>query len=224
MFWATLITVVCAAGSLLYQDPPIKIQSGSQTKSQTQSNSEKVETRSIGVPPALPAAQRKFRKAQREYDQTRQLVTRGSATQSQLRRGLLVKQLAELQLRAIEKPNFARNYSKKSFELKAEYAKKEYEVNRSLYQRGSISQLAYRRKLFAYKIAKVELAKSKGTLNKESSEIKVAQLELQMAEYEFRAAKRLLQTGSLKRSTYERKLEQLRAAKARVEELTLEET
>lgn len=203
-------------GSIL---APLHVQAQS-----AKSNGSDVESRAVRVTPKLADAQRKFAKANRAYEQTRRLVARGSATQAQLRRERLLKQIAELQLRAIQNPDPASRYARKSKELKSEYAKKEYEISRALYQRGSASQLAYRRKLYAYKIASVELAESNGSLDAQTSEIKIARLRLQLAEHEFRAAKRLLESGSIKRSTYEKKLEEFRAAKLTVEQLTLADT
>ena len=156
-----------------------------------------VESKSVGVFPALAAAQKKLKRATRDYEQLRRLVARGSGSNAALRRSLLVKQIAELQLAAIQKPGFAPDYARKGAQLKTEYARKEYEISKSLFQRGSVSKLRHQKKKNAYQIARIELAVAKGEIEEEKGDLKIAKFELQQAEFEFQNAKRLLERGSL---------------------------
>ena len=182
------------------------------------------ESKSVVVFPALAKAQKELKRATRDYEQLRRLVARGSGSNSELRRSLLVKRISKLQLAAIQKPGFASEYAIKSAELRFEYARKEYEISRSLYRRGSVSELRHRKKAIAYKIAKVEFAVAKSEVEEEQGDLRIAKLEVQQAEFEYQSAKRLFERGSLKRSTYERVRDRFLDAKANLEDLRFEDT
>lgn len=182
------------------------------------------EAKSVAVFPALANAQKQLKRATRDYEELRRLVARGSGSNSSLRRALLVKKIAELQLAAIQKPGFAPEYARKSAKLKFAYARKEYEISKSLYGRGSVSTIRHRRKTNEYRIAKVEFAIAKGEIEEEQGELKIAKLELQQAESDYQSAKRLFEKGSLRRSTYENVRDIFLDAKSYVKELRFEDT
>lgn len=164
----------------------------------------------------LTQAREKAKSAKKKYDTLKKLSQRGSASQKELRDAKLLKALAMLELSNLVSPELEERNLLMRESLIFNYRNQELKVIKSLYQRGSASQLDFQRAKTAQEVAQSRLkaARSVSQAQRKIQIIKAANSRLESAQKEHQLAKKLLKTGSISQSEMDRASSNLEIAKS----------
>ncbi|MEM7455221.1 MAG: hypothetical protein AAF456_12800 [Planctomycetota bacterium] len=162
---------------------------------------------------ATDEALREYHRALDQFQRTMRLVESGSASQSLLRQHRHEKDMASLAHQELVSPDQERNIACERARLSLRLSLDEYEVVRSLFRRGSASELELRRARTRLEVddLKHRHLTDNGDPKMLAYEISLAKFEL--AEFEFESAERLFRTGTISRSIYSRVAGQFREAR-----------
>ena len=164
----------------------------------------------------LTRAREKAKSAKKKYETVKKLSQRGSASQKELRDAKLLKALAMLELANLVSPELEEQNSLMRASLIFKYRSQELKVIKSLYQRGSASQLEYQRAKTAQEVAQSRLkaARSVSQAQRKIQIVKAANSRFESAQKEHQLAIKLLKTGSISQSQMDRAASNLEIAKS----------
>ena len=165
----------------------------------------------------LRAAKTKYKKAREEYATAQRLSVQGSVSQSRLRRAKLTRDLTGLELSSLADPSLESYNKLLRAKVIYRFREQEWETARRLYQKGSMSELGWRRAETAKKTAKLELQALQGSsdVQRQLKKITAIGLRLEAAREEYGIAKRLFTAGSISEAEFReitQRLEQVQEA------------
>lgn len=168
----------------------------------------------------LTQAREKAKSAKKKYDTIKRLSQRGSASQKELRDAKLLKGLAMLELSNLVSPELEEQNSLMRASLVFKYRNQELKVIKSLYQRGSASQLDYQRAKTAQEVAQSQLkaVKSVSQAQRKIQIVKAAKSRFESAQKEHELATKLLKSGSISQSVMDRATSNLEIARSGLSE------
>ncbi len=169
---------------------------------------------------SITRAREKAKSAKKKFETVKKLSQRGSSSRKELRDAELFKRLAILELSDLVSPELKQQNSLMRAKIVFNYRSQELEVTKSLYQRGSASQLAYQRARTARDVAQSRLkaAESISDAQRQIQLINAATSKFESAEKEHRLASKLLQSGSISQTVMDRAASNLEIAKSELAE------
>lgn len=166
----------------------------------------------------ISIAEEKYRAAEQRYESLKKLSESGSASKQQVRKADFNRKVALIELSSLLDPAT----QEKNMVLKARliyrYRLDELKTARPLYERGSLTEVKFRRIQTAVEIAKSNLkaAESYNETQQKMQAIKIANSQLKLAKEEHAIAKQLFEKGSLSESQLELAQRNLRIAEAKL--------
>jgi len=168
----------------------------------------------------ITRAREKAKTAKKKYETVKRLRQRGSASQKELRDAELLKRIAVLEYSNFVSPELEQENTLIRANLVFNYRSKELSVIKSLYQRGSASQLEYQRAKTARDVARSRLqaVKSVSESQRKIQIVKAANSKFDAAQKEHQLAAKLLQSGSISQSVMDRAASNLEIARSELSE------
>ena len=160
-------------------------------------------------------ARSNYRTARETYDLTKRLAASGSVSQSELRQARLQLTLAGIELSDLRDPQ-QRGYNRIVRATAVfRYRDQEYQIKKRLYARGAISEVAYQRAVSARDVAKLNLqaTRSSSKVKQQLKQIEATGARLSLVKKEHAIAQRLLNSGSISQSGFDRVTQRLEKAK-----------
>ena len=164
----------------------------------------------------ISLARERVVKAKKELTKVQELSRLGSASQTEVRTAELSKWLALLALSDLMSPDSELKNSRLRAQLIFNYRDEELGVIKKLYERGSTSELKYRRAITARNVAEAELkaVKSDSDAKQKFHAMTAASSKYKEAQNEHQMATKLFESGSLNRAAMDQVSENLEAAKS----------
>ena len=165
---------------------------------------------------SISLARERVKKAKLELTKVEELSRLGSASQAEVRSAELTKWLAILELRDLISPESELENSQLRAQLIFNYRDEELEVIKKLYERGSTSELKYRRAITARDVAeaKFNLVKSDSDAKRKFHAMSAASAKYEEARNEHQMATELFDSGSLNQARMDQVSKNLEAAKS----------
>ena len=164
---------------------------------------------------SVSQARSNYQNARDAYKSIKRLAASGSVSQSELRQARLDLSLAGIALSDVREPR-QRGYNRI---LRAtaiyRYRDQEYKIKKRLYARGAVSEVAYRRAVSARQVAKLNLQATRAPteVKQQLKQIEATAARLSLVEKEHAIAERLLNSGSMSQSGFDRVTQRLEDAK-----------
>ena len=150
-------------------------------------------------------AREKVNSAEKKYQVTKKLSETGSASKKQVRITKLQRDLSIIELSTLVDPSRRQKNLMLRAKLVLNYRIEDLAVVRRLYQRGSASEVAYRRAVAARDVARaeVEAIASATDTQRKLKTIESARSKYQLAQEEFNIAEKLFKSGSMAQANYD---------------------
>ena len=168
----------------------------------------------------ITRARENAKTAKKKYETVKRLRQRGSASQKQLRDAELLKRIAVLEYSNLVSPELEQENALIRANLVYNYRDKELSVVKSLYQRGSASQLEYQRAKTARDVAqsRLQAVESVSDSQRKIQIVKAANSRFDAAQKEHQLAAKLLRSGSISQSVMDQAKSNLEVAKSELSE------
>ena len=157
--------------------------------------------------------------ATESYQRHRKLAARGSVSASSLQQSKLDRDVAALELKALQNPESASKARLEIAKKRLKVAESDFEKSKRLFSRGSISTLRYRRSKYRLNNAKIVYNAASGRYSVQSANLLLAKSQLALAEIELELGEQLYQRRAIPKSTYQALLVRVRDAKTARAEL-----
>ena len=165
-------------------------------------------------PTTLQAAKTKHKEASDAYATARRLSAQGSVSQSRVRRARLERDLTALQVSSLSDPAIKSYNELLKAHVVYRFQKEEWKVAKRLYQKGSLSELAWSRAETAKEVAKLNLnaLQASSQVKRQLKQIAAFGSRLAAARKEYETARRLHAVGSLSEAQFREVSQRLKKA------------
>lgn len=164
---------------------------------------------------SVSQARSNYLTAREAYDSIKRLAASGSASQSKLRQARLQLTFAGIELSDLRDPRQRGYHRIVRATAVYRYRDQEYQIKKRLYAKGAIAEVAYRRAVSAREVAKLNLQaiRSPSDVKQQLKQIEATGARLSLVKKEHAIAERLLNSGSISQSGFDRVTQRLEKAK-----------